>query len=228
MTRRRKKSWYHFHLERYKEKARASILSQYEPLFKLARDEIALADSKIRILKTKEPFISQILRIFCFNSKWWEVNLAKPIRELDELRKGFEKINNEYKTKVLESDANIARSYHEASLKRIRDKEIEEIVRKTVERAEKMADLGRSQILRNQCGYLKRLMVHKECDEFGFVICFYCNTKILSTDCHLEHKVPISRGGDNSSDNLVLACAPCNLSKGTKTHVEFLMSMRKN
>jgi 5-methylcytosine-specific restriction endonuclease McrA len=30
---------------------------------------------------------------------------------------------------------------------------------------------------------------------------------------HIDHVVPLSAGGRHSLDNLVLACAPCNLSK---------------
>jgi HNH endonuclease len=33
---------------------------------------------------------------------------------------------------------------------------------------------------------------------------------------HIEHVVPLSRGGSNSIDNLVLSCPTCNLRKGTK------------
>lgn len=34
--------------------------------------------------------------------------------------------------------------------------------------------------------------------------------------------LPISRGGTNDLDNLVLACQPCNVNKGDKTLDEFL------
>ncbi len=32
---------------------------------------------------------------------------------------------------------------------------------------------------------------------------------------HFDHKVPFSKGGDSSPENVVLSCAKCNLSKGT-------------
>lgn len=49
--------------------------------------------------------------------------------------------------------------------------------------------------------------------------CFYCGIPIyleLSGDVHVDHVIPISRGGSNSVDNLVCACASCNLSKKDK------------
>lgn len=41
--------------------------------------------------------------------------------------------------------------------------------------------------------------------------CQYCGSKKKLT---LDHVVPKSRGGDNSWENLVTACEPCNLKKG--------------
>jgi hypothetical protein len=50
-------------------------------------------------------------------------------------------------------------------------------------------------------------------------ICVYCASKEnLSTD----HLIPQSRGGDNSADNVVLACLNCNASKGEKGVFEWL------
>jgi 5-methylcytosine-specific restriction endonuclease McrA len=43
--------------------------------------------------------------------------------------------------------------------------------------------------------------------------CVYCGSiKDLTTD----HLIPRSRGGDESADNVVLACQPCNASRGEK------------
>lgn len=44
--------------------------------------------------------------------------------------------------------------------------------------------------------------------------CFYCGEKIGMTG-HLDHIVPIYRGGGNYLRNLVAACKRCNLTKGT-------------
>jgi hypothetical protein len=49
--------------------------------------------------------------------------------------------------------------------------------------------------------------------------CVYCrSTKDLTTD----HLIPRSRGGDDSADNVVLACQPCNASRGEKGIFEWL------
>ena len=44
-------------------------------------------------------------------------------------------------------------------------------------------------------------------------ICHYCDDPAE----HLDHIHPISRGGLHTASNVVPACAPCNLSKGSKT-----------
>lgn len=51
-------------------------------------------------------------------------------------------------------------------------------------------------------------------------VCFYCSEP-LGNDFHRDHYVPLSRGGSNYIDNIVLACAPCNLSKGDKLPSEW-------
>ena len=50
-------------------------------------------------------------------------------------------------------------------------------------------------------------------------LCFYCNRELQ--DYHLEHKIPISRGGLHDDKNLCLSCPTCNLRKKDKTAEEF-------
>lgn len=58
--------------------------------------------------------------------------------------------------------------------------------------------------------------------------CAYCDLMIDGVERvgHWEHVVPRSRGGPDSPVNLVIACAPCNLSKGAKLPSEWLPSDR--
>lgn len=45
--------------------------------------------------------------------------------------------------------------------------------------------------------------------------CWWCGNKIIDV-YHVDHIVPLSRGGSNAAGNLVIACPRCNLSKGAK------------
>jgi 5-methylcytosine-specific restriction endonuclease McrA len=44
--------------------------------------------------------------------------------------------------------------------------------------------------------------------------CQYCNDGFSVSDLTFDHLVPRSRGGQTRWDNVVAACAPCNLEKG--------------
>lgn len=50
--------------------------------------------------------------------------------------------------------------------------------------------------------------------------CGYCGIQLFGK-YHLEHIVPLSRGGSNWPDNLLLTCSDCNLSKNDKTLPEW-------
>lgn len=46
-------------------------------------------------------------------------------------------------------------------------------------------------------------------------LCIYCN-EVLPNNYHIDHVVPLSRGGNNYCGNIALACPSCNSSKGNK------------
>lgn len=61
---------------------------------------------------------------------------------------------------------------------------------------------------------LKKLLIsQKGC-------CWWCGEKLGAT-YHADHRVPLAKGGSNDIANIVLACAPCNLSKNAKMPDEF-------
>lgn len=58
-------------------------------------------------------------------------------------------------------------------------------------------------------------------------LCFYTNTILDITTAHIDHKVPISRGGTNDYSNLVLCTPEANLLKHNKTAEEFSVWIAK-
>lgn len=54
--------------------------------------------------------------------------------------------------------------------------------------------------------------------------CYYCCVKL--TKYHVDHVVPLSRGGSNGPDNLVVTCPTCNLRKNNKLPHEFFQGGR--
>ncbi len=43
--------------------------------------------------------------------------------------------------------------------------------------------------------------------------CYYCGVELNTESCTVDHVLPKFHGGDDSIDNLVLACKSCNSSK---------------
>lgn len=56
--------------------------------------------------------------------------------------------------------------------------------------------------------------------------CFYC-WRQLHGRFHVDHKIPLARGGTNWPDNICCACSSCNLRKHAKTAAEFAWGWRR-
>lgn len=55
--------------------------------------------------------------------------------------------------------------------------------------------------------------------------CFYCGRRVgrpPQLRFHIDHFIPLSKGGTNDPENLVLSCQPCNNSKYSKLPWEFM------
>ena len=50
--------------------------------------------------------------------------------------------------------------------------------------------------------------------------CWHCGVPV-GDDYHVDHLIPLSRGGSNSPENIVISCPSCNLSKGAKLPQEW-------
>ncbi len=50
--------------------------------------------------------------------------------------------------------------------------------------------------------------------------CYYCKKKVGDT-YHVDHVVPLAKGGSNGPENLVVTCPECNLAKGSQHPAEF-------
>lgn len=46
--------------------------------------------------------------------------------------------------------------------------------------------------------------------------CWWCGKQMPAGKHHVDHRIPIARGGTNDVGNLVISCAPCNHSKSSK------------
>lgn len=52
--------------------------------------------------------------------------------------------------------------------------------------------------------------------------CHYCCKQLTRFSATLDHIQPVSKGGDNSFDNLITACLHCNAERGNKPVMDFI------
>jgi 5-methylcytosine-specific restriction endonuclease McrA len=55
--------------------------------------------------------------------------------------------------------------------------------------------------------------------------CQYCGRKFVTSELSLDHVLPRSRGGQTAWENVVCACAACNVKKGGRTPEESGMTL---
>jgi len=54
--------------------------------------------------------------------------------------------------------------------------------------------------------------------------CHYCSKQLTRFSATLDHIQPVSKGGDNSFENLVTACLHCNSERGNKPIMDFIIN----
>ena len=55
--------------------------------------------------------------------------------------------------------------------------------------------------------------------------CFYCKRPLAFSEATRDHYIPLTKGGDDSIDNIVPACANCNSHKRNKMPDEFISAL---
>lgn len=58
-------------------------------------------------------------------------------------------------------------------------------------------------------------------------ICYWCNVSLKKVKTHIDHYIPLSKGGEHTLSNLVVSCKECNATKQAKDPLEFANSIGK-
>lgn len=53
------------------------------------------------------------------------------------------------------------------------------------------------------------------------ISCYWCGNTVRKADRHIDHIMPLSRGGADDVHNICCSCSHCNHSKGAKSPAEF-------
>lgn len=55
-----------------------------------------------------------------------------------------------------------------------------------------------------------------------FIRCHWCGTKVSSRKIHMDHVIPLSKGGSHTIGNLCAACPDCNCEKRAKSLTDWI------
>lgn len=66
-----------------------------------------------------------------------------------------------------------------------------------------------------------QLVYEDNIKKYGTLTCYLCELPIEFGKDELEHKIPLTRGGNNLYENLAIACMNCNCKKNNKTEKEY-------
>ena len=58
-------------------------------------------------------------------------------------------------------------------------------------------------------------------------VCYWCGVSLKGKKIHIDHYIPLSKGGEHTLSNLVVSCAKCNISKSSKDPLKFAQSVGK-
>ena len=67
-----------------------------------------------------------------------------------------------------------------------------------------------------------RLQVKAQTDKRGRLHCWWCGKVIHGKTYHVDHRIPLAKGGSNGAENLVITHSMCNLKKSDKLPSEFM------
>lgn len=73
---------------------------------------------------------------------------------------------------------------------------------------------------RNAKGSFTKDQWFEKCEFFNWQ-CYLCKKSLTVESAHIEHRIPLSRGGTNWIANIAPACETCNLRKSNKTEKEY-------
>lgn len=107
----------------------------------------------------------------------------------------------------------------------VRQRHAESLLLSLAENAERYADRrsGFAMLRRaRMAGVETEYVTRRQIIERDGMTCYLCGRECRDEEIHLDHVIPLSRGGPHCAANLKVACALCNLSKGALTPSEYL------
>lgn len=205
------KQWYEYH----KAKASDAAIQTYAAPEKAALDAI---DKKISELQNKVKQLSStltgwsgLLSLIIPNQTSLEIAATRKI--IEDLYILKTNLHISFRDKIDKAAARGIDEYH-------RRREIKADEDTAAAKERRIRYLERSPAIRSAQAAIKAHLIDMHL-ESGQIVCYYCNVSLEPEEVHIEHKLPVIRGGTNRRQNLALSCPTCNFRKGTKSEPEF-------
>lgn len=164
-------------------------------------------------------------KIFVKNKRYRENNKEK-LKEKSRTHYRTEKHQEYIKKYYEENKDKISKRQKQRVLNQ--DKSLKE-VQKRYRQSEKGKISEKNKYHKRRAKYKKGSLSNKQLAELYKKVkkCYWCNCKIDSSNTHLDHYIPLSKGGEHTLQNIVLSCCKCNLEKGAKSPEEFAITKGK-
>lgn len=156
--------------------------------------------------KIKQYYIQNVDKIYEYRQNYKVLN-----------RDAINKKKKEYYKENKEKIKKTARRYREENLEKIR---LNARIYRTTEKgrlSEKNKNHKRRALTRD--GDVRTIQLKELIDRSKK--CYWCESKINKKDYHIDHIMPLSKGGRHTISNLVITCPKCNLQKNSKDPFEF-------
>jgi len=180
------------------------------------RDGLATRCKECRSLIRRESYAKNTKIISEYNRKWRRDNPDKYLNYLETKRNKYEESPDQHRI--------IVAQYYQDN-KDDKKKQVSKWKKSNPNKCRQYEHRRRKRI-NYAGGDFTAEELEERIEEQGFM-CFYCSYP-LEDDYHADHFIPISKGGSNNIDNIVVACKSCNLSKNDKDPYEFMSSIGKN
>jgi len=169
------------------------------------------------------------------NKKQYRIDNAKAIAEYKKQyqidnAKAIAENNKQYRIDNATAIAEYKKQYQIDNAKAIAEREKQYFKSPSGRKAGKAARQNRRARKKKAEGRITKIVIQQIEEsnilKYGELTCVYCGV-VVHNNYHLEHKIPLARGGDNTIENLTITCPTCNMRKHTRTDEEFLVLLQE-
>ena len=188
-------------------------------------------DNAKAIAKYNKQYQIDNAKVIAENKKQYRIDNAKAIKQYRiDNAKAIAENNKQYRIDNATAIAEYKKQYQIDNAKAIAEREKQYFKSPSGRKAGKAARQNRRARKKKAEGRITKIVIQQIEEsnilKYGELTCVYCGV-VVHNNYHLEHKIPLARGGDNTIENLTITCPTCNMRKHTRTDEEFLVLLQE-